>query len=195
MHNFLAITLINKKMNSIHLKKLHLLILFLGLSISYNLKAQVGGWQPELTEDSKKALDKMVETNSGIESYHKSAYGYVVFPKVTKAGLVLGGAGGKGIVYENHEVTGSSTLKQASVGLQAGGQQYSEIIFFENKKAYKHFVNGKLKFDAQVSAVAIKPGVSLDVAYVNGVTVFTQPIGGLMFEASVGGQHFTYKAK
>jgi len=182
-------------MNSLHLKKLQLLILFLGLSISFNLNAQVGGWQPELTEDSKKALDKMVETNSGIESYHKSAYGYVVFPKVTKAGLVLGGAGGKGIVYENHEVSGSSTLKQASVGLQAGGQQYSEIIFFENKKAYKHFVNGRLKFDAQVSAVAIKPGVSLDVAYVNGVAVFTQPLGGLMFEASVGGQHFTYKAK
>jgi lipid-binding SYLF domain-containing protein len=182
-------------MNLLHLKKLQLLILFLGLSISFNLNAQVGGWQPELTEDSKKALDKMVETNSGIESYYKSAYGYVVFPKVTKAGLVLGGAGGKGIVYENHEATGSSTLKQASVGLQAGAQQYSEIIFFENKKAYKHFVNGKLKFDAQVSAVAIKPGVSLDVAYVNGVAVFTQPLGGLMFEASVGGQHFTYKAK
>ena len=177
------------------LKKIQLLILFVGISLSYNINAQVGGWQPELTEDSKKALDKMVATSSGIESYHKSAYGYVVFPKVTKAGLVLGGAGGKGIVYQDHEIVGSSTLKQASVGLQAGGQQYSEVIFFENKKAYKHFVNGKLKFDAQVSAVAIKPGVSVDVAYVNGVAVFTQPLGGLMFEASLGGQHFTYKAK
>lgn len=182
-------------MNLIHLKKIQVIILFLGLSISYNLNAQVGGWQPELTADSKKVLDKMVQTNSGIESYHKSAYGYVVYPKVTKAGLILGGAGGKGIVYQNHAVVGSSSLKQASVGLQAGGQQYSEIIFFQNESAYNHFINGKLKFDAQVSAVAIKPGVSLDVAYVDGVAVFTQSIGGLMFEASVGGQHFTFEAK
>lgn len=182
-------------MNLLLLKKIQLLILFLGISLSYNINAQVGGWQPELTEDSKKALDKMVATSSGIESYYKSSYGYVVFPKVTKAGLVLGGAGGKGIVYQDNEVVGSSTLKQASIGLQAGGQQYSEVIFFENKKAYKHFINGKLKFDAQASAVAIKPGVSVDVAYKNGVAVFTQPLGGLMFVASVGGQHFTYKAK
>ena len=182
-------------MNLLQLKKLQILILFIGLSISYNLNAQVGGWQPELTADSKNALDKMVKTSAGIESYHKSAYGYVVFPKVTKAGLVLGGAGGKGIVYKNHVEVGSSSLKQASIGLQAGGQQYCEVIFFENKGAYNHFINGKLKFDAQVSAVAIKPGVSVDVAYVNGVAVFTQPLGGLMFEASVGGQHFTYKAK
>jgi lipid-binding SYLF domain-containing protein len=182
-------------MNLLHLKKIQLLILFLGLSISYNLNAQVGGWQPELTANSQKVLDKMIATSSGIESYHKSAYGYVVFPKVTKAGFVLGGAGGKGIVYKDHEVVGSSSLKQASVGLQAGGQQYSEIIFFENEGAYNHFINGKLKFDAQVSAVAIKPGVSLDVAYVDGVAVFTQSIGGLMFEASVGGQRFSYSAK
>ena len=122
-------------MNLLKLKKQYLLILFMGYLFSLNVSGQVGGWQPELTNDSKKAIDKMVETNSGIKSYYDDSYGYVVFPKVTKAALAIGGAGGKGIVYQNSEAVGSSSLKQATIGLQAGGQQYSEVIFFENEKA------------------------------------------------------------
>lgn len=182
-------------MKILPLKKSLFIHLILVVSFAFSINAQVGGWQPELSNDAKEALDKMVETNSGIKSYYNDSYGYVVFPKVTKAGLVLGGAGGKGIVYENNEIVGSSTLKQASIGLQAGGQQYSEVIFFENKKAYTHFTNGKLKFGGQASAIAIKPGVSIDLAYKDGVAVFTQPAGGLMFEASLGGQHFSYEQK
>lgn len=123
------------------------------------------------------------------------AYGYAVFPKITKAGIGIGGAAGRGVVYQDTTVIGSSKLKQASIGLQLGGQQYSEVIFFENKVAFDHFTNGNLKFDAQASAVAITAGASVDVAYKNGVAVFTQTIGGLMYEASIGGQHFTFKSK
>ena len=86
-------------------------------------------------------------------------------------------------------------LKQASIGLQLGGQQYSEVIFFENSKAFDNFTNGKLKFGAQASAVAIKEGASIDAAYNDGVAVFTKTRGGLMYEASIGGQHFKFKPK
>lgn len=157
--------------------------------------AQVGGWKPDLAKDSKEALANMKEKNPDLVSFTDKAYAYVIFPKVTKAGLGIGGAAGKGIVFKDKAPIGSSKLKQASIGLQAGGQQYSEVIFFENKKSFDHFINGKLKFDGQATAVAIKKGVALDIAYKDGVAVFTKAIGGLMFEASIGGQYFTYEPK
>ena len=96
------------------------------------------------------------------------------------------------ILNETHAspFSGSSNLKQASYGLQLGGQQYSEVIFFENAEAYERFVGNKFEFSAQLSAIALKAGVSLDAEYRDGILVFTQGIGGLMYEASVGGQKF-----
>ena len=137
----------------------------------------------------------MIEKNPKLNVFKTKAYGYAVFPKITKAGIGIGGAAGNGIVYQNNTVVGSSKLKQASIGLQLGGQQYSELIFFENKEAFEHFTNGNLKFDAQASAVALTEGASINMAYKNGVAVFTRAKGGLMYEASIGGQHFTYKPK
>ena len=169
------------------------LVLVLSIFFAINLQAQGGGWKPELEKDSKDALNEMMERSPKLKTYYEKAYGYAVFPKITKAGLGVGGAGGKGIVFKNNVAIGSSSLKQASFGLQAGGQQYSEVIFFENQKAFEHFTNGNLKFDAQASAVAITEGASYDIAYKNGVAVFTNVKGGLMYEASIGGQHFTYK--
>jgi len=145
-------------------------------------------------KDYSSTIKVFRDSSVGAEFFKKS-YGYAVFPKVTKVGIGIGGAAGRGTVFKNHIVVGSSSLKQASIGLQLGGQQYSEVIFFENKKAYNHFINGKLKFDAQASAVAITVGASIDVAYHNGVAVFTRTKGGLMYEASIGGQHFKYKPK
>jgi lipid-binding SYLF domain-containing protein len=172
---------------------------FLSIFISFvfisGIQAQIGGWNAELETDAANALSKMIEKTPKLTSFKEKAYGYAVFPKVTKAGLGIGGAAGSGLVYENNAVVGSSKLKQASIGLQAGGQQYSEVIFFENKSAFDNFTKGKLKFDAQASAVAITEGASIDVAYQNGVAVFTQTLGGLMYEASLGGQHFSYKPK
>ena len=94
------------------------------------------------------------------------------------------------MVYKNHEIVSGSKLKQITFGFQFGGQQYSEVIFFQNEEAFEQFMNDKMKFDGQASAVALKSGASADVPYAYGVSVFTQAIGGLMFEASIGGQHF-----
>ncbi|MEN8186659.1 MAG: YSC84-related protein [Bacteroidota bacterium] len=175
------------------IKKSHVLVFFISAIVSFTMNAQVGGWKPELTKDSKAALNKMIEANPDLKTFYNEAYGYAIFPKITKGGLGVGGAVGKGVVFKDHKPVGSASLKQATFGLQAGGQQYSEVIFFENKEAFDNFTNGKLKFDAQASAVAIKKGISLDLAYKNGVAVFTKAKGGLMYEASIGGQHFKYE--
>lgn len=176
------------------MKRIFLSIFFIGLITTIS-NAQVGGWNPDLVVEARKTLEEMINENPKLKSFHKQSFGYAVFPKVIKAGLGVGGAIGNGIVFMNDNVTGKVKLKQASLGIQAGGQQYSEIIFFENKKAFEHFTNNNLKFDAQASAVALKKGVSIDVAYHNGVAVFTRAKGGIMYEASVGGQHFKYKTK
>ncbi|OUR91164.1 hypothetical protein A9Q87_11890 [Flavobacteriales bacterium 34_180_T64] len=174
--------------------KSKIVLTVLGIVVSFGMNAQVGGWNPELINDSEEALKTMLEKTPKLESFYNESYGYVVFPKITKAGIGVGGALGKGIVFENHQVVGLSKLKQASFGLQFGGQQYSEIIFFENEASFEKFKNGKLKFDGQASAVALKRGTSIDMAYQNNVAVFTHTKGGLMYEASLGGQHFKYIA-
>lgn len=171
------------------------IIIVLSFIFCISVTAQVGGWNPKLEEEANSALTLMIKKTPKLKAFKTKAYGYAVFPKITKAGIGIGGAAGNGVVYKNDQVVGSSKLKQVSIGLQLGGQQYSEIIFFENKKAFYHFTNGNLKFDAQASAVALTEGASIDVAYKNGVAVFTRTKGGLMYEASVGGQHFTYKSK
>ena len=185
------------KQNTYHMEsgkllKMRIAIVLLGLAFTFSGFSQVGGWNPELQKDAKEALRKMLKKTPKLETYYDEAYGFAVFPTVTKAGIGIGGAAGKGVVYKDHVVVGSSKLKQASIGLQLGGQQYSEVLFFKDEDAFERFTNEKLKFDAQASAVAITEGVSIDAAYHDGVAVFTQTKGGLMYEASVGGQHFTF---
>ncbi|MFT5229062.1 MAG: lipid-binding SYLF domain-containing protein [Ulvibacter sp.] len=148
----------------------------------------------DLTKESKAVLQEMIDNSWVLQSLHDQSYGYAVFPKVTKAGIWLGGAASTGVVFEKQQVVGTTKLKQLSFGAQLGGQQYSEIIFFENKVAFDRFMNNKLKLGAQASAVALKSGTSIDVSYSKGVAIFTQPIKGLMYEASVGGQHFSTSA-
>ncbi len=177
------------------MKTIQTLLLTFVLTATMGVQAQVGGWKADLIEDSGKALDAMIEKQPKLQSFKDKSYGYAVFPKVTKGALGIGGAGGKGIVYKDHTPTGQSTLSQLTIGFQAGGQQYKEVIFFENEEAYKKFTNKKVKFDGQASAVAITEGGSVDVAFKDGLAVFTQTSGGLMFEASIGGQHFSFKQK
>ncbi len=170
------------------------IVFVLSILITIPALAQTGGWNPEIKDNADEALAKMIDQTPKLETFKDQAYAYVVFPKVTKAGIGIGGAAGRGIVYKDDEAIGSSKLKQASIGLQLGGQQYSEVIFFKDKEAFEKFTNGNLKFDAQASAVAIKEGASADLSYSGGVAVFTETKGGLMYEASIGGQHFTYKS-
>ncbi len=182
-------------MKTVQLKNSQIVTAVLALIISITMNAQVGGWNPELISDSEEALQTMLEKTPKLESFYNESYGYAIFPKITKAGIAFGGAFGKGIVFKDNQIVGSSKLKQASIGLQLGGQQYSEIIFFKNEESFENFTNGKLKFDAQASAVALKEGASIDAAYQDDVAVFTQTKGGLMYEASLGGQHFKYMPK
>jgi len=179
-------------MNTIHLKKTNFLLLFACLTFSFSSYAQIAGWKPELEKDCQETLSQMIKDAPKLQTFKDKAYGYAVYPKITKAGLVIGGAGGEGVVYKGGAVMGSSKLGQGTFGLQAGGQQYSEVIFFENKDAYDRFTGGKFKFSGQASATAITEGASADVAYQEGVAVFTRVKGGLMLEASIGGQHFSF---
>lgn len=161
------------------------------------------GWDPSKPETPKdpdienpevaETISNFKHHDPGLETYFQQAYGYAVFPTITKGGLFLGGAHGEGAVYEKTVMIGKSTLTQVTVGLQVGGQNYSEIIFFKNKKALDRFTGGNYEFGAQVSAVAVTAGVSNDVDYNNGVAVFTLPKGGLMCEAAIGGQKFSFK--
>lgn len=165
------------------------------LLAAFTMNAQVGTWNPELETEAKEALQTIIEKTPKLASFQSESYGYAVFPKITKAAIAVGGAAGNGIVYKDQKAAGKTHLKQATVGIQFGGQQYVEVIFFENEEIFEKFINGKIKFDAQVSAVALKAGASLDAAYQDGVAVFTTTKGGLMYEASVGGQHFKYTPK
>lgn len=164
----------------------------IGLAMMSQLSiAQTGEANAMFIQESKEVLAKLIKNVPDLQSYYDQSYGYAFFPKVTKVGVSLGIAAGKGIVFKNHLAICMSKLKQLTVGLQFGAQTYGEVIFFQNEKAFEQFMNKKLKFDGQVSAVALKKGASADLSYSYGVAVFTQAIGGLMFEASIGGQHFS----
>jgi lipid-binding SYLF domain-containing protein len=145
----------------------------------------------------------------------KSSYGYAVFPTVGKGGLGIGAAHGAGHVYQQSKYVGDTSMTQLSIGLQAGGQAYSEIIFFQDQRAFDEFTSGNFSFSGNVSAVAITAGASASAGtegstagasggkkdattagdYQKGVAVFTIAKGGLMYEASVAGQKFSYKPR
>jgi lipid-binding SYLF domain-containing protein len=113
---------------------------------------------------------------------------------VAKGGAIVGGAYGRGEVYEQGKMVGWADLTQATIGTQLGGQSFSELILFENKAALDNFKNGKLKFAANASAVAMKSGAADSAKYTDGLLVFVEPIAGLMVEAAVGGQSFSYQS-
>ncbi len=144
--------------------------------------------------DVKKAILDIKQADPGIESFFENAAGYAVFPSVGKGGFVIGGAYGRGLVIVNGRVDGYTTMSQATIGLQLGGQKYAQFIFFRDNVALGHFRRGNFEFGAQASAVAITAGASADAAYDQGVAIFTQAAGGLMLEGTVGGQRFTYES-
>jgi lipid-binding SYLF domain-containing protein len=125
----------------------------------------------------------------------RKAAGYAVFPTVGKGGIGLGGAYGKGVLYQMGAPVGYCDLSQATIGLQLGGQSYSEIIAFETAESLASFKSGKFQFAAQAPAVALKSGDGTNAKYRDGVAVFTMDEAGLMGEASLGGQDFSYQPK
>ncbi|MFC3881948.1 YSC84-related protein [Algoriphagus namhaensis] len=146
-----------------------------------------------IIEDAKDAKAAFLEDDPTMSSFFNSAYGYVILPNVGKGGLGVGGASGNGVAYEKGTMIGFARMTQVTIGFQAGGQKYSEVVFFEDKEAFDRFKENKVEMSAQVSAVAAASGVSANAKYVDGVAVFTRTIGGLMYEASVGGQQFKFR--
>lgn len=128
-----------------------------------------------------------------LEPFFSQADGFALFHNVAKGGIGIGGAGGSGEVFQNGKVIGSTKLRQVSIGFQLGGQAFREIIFFKEKRDTERFTEGNFEFGAQASAVLIKQGVSVETAYSNGIAVFTIAKGGLMYEASLGGQKFSFE--
>ncbi len=153
------------------------------------------------SEAKRESLDTQAEaaiqvaktTDPGMQKFFDTAAGYAVFPSIGKAAWIVGGAYGKGLLYENGRQVGYCDMTQASVGLAWGGQAYTEIIFFETPEALNKFKAGQLALAAQASAVAVTAGASANAKYANGVLVFTRGEAGLMVEASVGGQKFSYQ--
>ncbi len=174
---------------------------FSSLAAVLLLTVVVGCQTAPKTEAKKESLKaqadatfKMYKATDGqMQSFLDNAHAVAVFPEAGKAGLIVGGAYGKGIVYRNGEMIGYADMTQASVGLQAGGQAFSEVIAFENEAALNRFKNNELALTANVSAVIIKSGAGASAKYNDGVAVFIKPEAGAMAEASVGGQKFTFR--
>jgi len=148
--------------------------------------------EKELIDDSRNAQAEFVKSDSLMQGLFANAYAYVIFPNVGKGAIGIGGAAGNGIVFQNGSPIGSAKMKQVSIGFQFGGQAYREVIFFENEAALNRFKQNNFEFAAQASAVAVTKGATANVKYRDGVMVFTQEKKGLMYEASVGGQKFSY---
>jgi len=145
-------------------------------------------------EKAQSTIQDALAMDSGLQDFIDEATGYTVFPKVAKGAIGIGGAHGKGVVFEGTEPVGKSSITQVTIGLQLGGQTYSEIIFFETEDDFTVFCTGRFEVAAQASAVALSAGASADMAYSNGVAIITFGQGGLMYEASVGGQKLSYEA-
>jgi lipid-binding SYLF domain-containing protein len=149
----------------------------------------------DIEQEAAVALSKAGKNDPTLVKVFDASAGYAVFPSVGKGAVGVGAAYGKGVLYERGVAVGYCDLTQASIGLQLGGQSYTEIICFENKQAVETFKQGNLRFDAQATAVALKSGAGANAKFANGVTVFTMDEAGLMYEASIGGQKFSYQPK
>ena len=173
-------------------------------------------WMSPVHADTFTDTIAIYKKSPAVQPFFKNNYGYVVFPTVGKAGFVVGGSYGSGQVYAKGKVTGTAKLVKATIGFQAGGQAFSQMVFFQDKRAYDEFTSGNFEFDAGVSAVAITAGVQAkagtegatagasagpatgaqaETSYHKGMVVFVQAKGGLMYEATVGGQKFSFEPK
>jgi lipid-binding SYLF domain-containing protein len=139
------------------------------------------------------AIALFKEKDPGIKKFFDNSYGYAIFPRVGKGGIGIGAAAGRGEVYEKGELIGTARLTQVNIGLQLGGQVYSEIVFFKSEKDLDVFRKSRLKLSAQVSAVAASSGAAANANYSHGVVIFTIARSGLMYEATIGGQRFKFK--
>lgn len=146
-----------------------------------------------LQSQADASITEIKQRDPSIQKFFDNAYGYAVFPKIAKGAAGVGAANGEGVVFEQGVAVGTSEMTQVTLGLQLGGQTYSEFIFFQDKAHLDVFKTGNTEFAANASAVAVKSGAAASNDFNNGMAVFTMPRAGLMFEASIGGQKFSYR--
>lgn len=199
----------------------HLISIFCAftLLLSPNVKAydDLFEAEPQLTQEDVSEHDyeatlALFQKNPKSAAFFDTAYGYAVFPTIGKVGVLIGGAFGSGRMYERGVYSGNLEMAQATIGFQFGGQAFSQIIFFQDQRAYDEFINGNFEFGAQASAVIANAGANAEAStkgtsatanfgseefeadgqYYKGMAVFSAAKGGLMYEASLGGQRYTF---
>jgi lipid-binding SYLF domain-containing protein len=169
-----------------------ILTLFL-FSSQLTFSQKISSKDQKIITDSKDAIEAFKKADPLLRNIFESAFGYAVFPNVGKGGLGVGAAMGSGTVYDHSGLIGMTKLTQVNIGFQAGGQAYREVIFFENEAVLKRFKENNFELAAQASAVLATEGAAAAAKYKNGVMIFTHVKGGLMYEASVGGQKFSFR--
>jgi len=150
-------------------------------------------YRAQLDKEVQSAIDRARKADPSIEKFFKDSVGYVVFGRVGKVGFIVAGGHGDGEVFEKGSVVGTASITIATVGLQAGGEEFSEIIFFQNQGALDRFKQNRFEFSAGMSAVILKSGAAKNNNYRDGVAVFAQAHGGVMAELSLGTQKFSFK--
>ncbi len=150
------------------------------------------GSDEQLSKDARDAMERFAEKDKTFSATIKSLAGYAIFPEVAKGGFIVGGAGGRGEVYQGGKLIGHAKLSQGTVGAQIGGQKFAEIILFRTPSALKRFKKNRLELSAQASATAADHGAAAKAKYADGIAIMILPTAGLMAEASVGGQKLTF---
>jgi lipid-binding SYLF domain-containing protein len=145
-----------------------------------------------LAAEVNEAIALFKQQDPGIQRFFDQSAGYVVIPKIFKGAFVLGGAYGKGLLYEDGRMTGYCSMSQATLGISFGGEFFREIIFFRDKADVEKFKSEEYTFSAQATAVALSAGVAAKSDYKDGMAVFVMADAGLMVDASVGGQKFNF---
>jgi lipid-binding SYLF domain-containing protein len=166
-----------------------------GLLVSCSTAPGTKEERDALLREAASTRQQWHKADPGVEAFAKKGYGYAFFPEIAKGGAGIGGAYGRGVVYEQGQHIGYADVSEGSLGLQLGGQTYSELIVFENKAAMDRFKANQFNFGANASAVIVKEGTATSTQFVDGVAVFTKPIGGAMAAAALGGQKFSYVPK
>ena len=161
----------------------------LALTLALTNTVHAGGLKPAATQ----TIQNFKQADPGLTRFFANSAGYVVLPSVGEGGLIIGGQRGDGLVYHKGSVIGKVTMTEISIGAQAGGGKFSEVIFFETNAALESFKTSEYKMSAAAKASVVASGVAANAKYEQGVAVFTLPKSGAMVAAAVGGQKFKFE--
>jgi lipid-binding SYLF domain-containing protein len=148
---------------------------------------------PELVKSAQDTVKAFKKSEPKLDAYFKEAYGYVVFPTIGKGGFIVGGGGGVGVVYEKGRIAGKAKVVKITIGAQVGGEAYSELMFFKDKATFEKFKSGGAKFQANATATAGDASRQAAANWAEGVAVFFRGKGGLIADASMGTQDFSFE--